>query len=146
MWIKNRTDRQRKGFTLIELMVVVAILGVLGLIVAQNLFPEVAKSTVTVAKTNIEILKNAVTRFRMDNHLKLPGSLEELLQPNENNLGNAYLEKEEDLLDPWGNPYVYSTMGSNFEIISLGADGMEGGEGENADISSKGKSATSNPY
>lgn len=142
MWIRKNRKRT-PGFTLIELMVVVAILGVLGLIVAQNLFPEVAKSTVTVAKTNIEILKSAVTRYRMDNHLKLPGSLEELLQPNENNLGDPYLEKEEDLLDPWGNPYVYQIIGGrNFEIKSLGADGMEGGEGENADISSKGKSAT----
>lgn len=141
MWIrKNR--KQTQGFTLIELMVVVAILGVLGLVVARNLFPEVAKATRTTAKTNIEILKSEVTRYRMDNHLKLPGSLEELLQPNENNMGAPYLDKEEDLLDPWGNPYIYQVMGSSFEIKSLGADGMEGGEGENADISSKGKSAT----
>ena len=134
----GENDRKRKGFTLIELMLVVAILGVLGLVVATEIFPYFAKSQITVAKTNIDILKQAVEAYRMDNFLKLPSSLEELLQPNENHLNKPYIEKAEDLIDPWGNPYVYQVQGSDFEIISYGADGMEGGEGENADISSKG--------
>ncbi|MBU0755653.1 MAG: type II secretion system protein GspG, partial [Planctomycetes bacterium] len=65
--------------------------------------------------------------------------LEELLQPNENNMNQAYLEQEDDLIDPWGNPYIYTVLGNGFEILSMGADGMEGGENENEDISSKGK-------
>ena len=75
----------------------------------------------------------------MENNLKLPSSLEELLIPNENHLNRAYLEKDEDLIDPWGNPYEYNIMGNDFEIKSYGADGLEGGEGENEDLSSKGK-------
>ena len=130
--------RRARGFTLIELMLVVAILGVLGMVVATQIFPYFAKSQITVAKTNIDILKQAVEAYRMDNFLKLPSSLDELLQPNENHLNKPYIEKAEDLIDPWGNPYVYMVQGSDFEIISYGADGMEGGEGENADISSKG--------
>lgn len=142
----NGRKKQSPGFTLIELMVVVAILGFLGMIVATNIFPKLAKSQRTVAETNIEILKSAVEAYRMDNYLKLPGSLEELLEPNENNLNQPYLENEEDLLDPWGSPYVYNVLGNTFEIISLAADGMEGGENENEDISSKGKKKDSGYY
>jgi general secretion pathway protein G len=138
--------KKKKGFTLIELMVVVAILGFLGMIVATNIFPKLAKSQRTVAETNIEILKAAVEQYRMDNFLKLPGSLDELLQPNENNMNQSYLENEDDLLDPWGNPYMYTVLGSSFEILSLGADGLEGGENENEDISSKGKKRDTGYY
>ena len=132
--------RPARGFTLIELMLVVAILGVLGLVVAQNIIPYFAQSQQTVARANIETLSNAVKMYKMQNKLKLPGSLQELLQPNEFNMGEPYIEKEESLYDPWGNEYVFNLIGrSKFEIISLGADGMEGGEGEDADISSKGE-------
>ncbi len=136
--IKENRNENRKAFTLIELMVVVAILGVLGLVVATNIFPYFAQSQQTVAKTNIDTLKSTVEKFRMDNKLKLPSTLEELLQPNEFNLNEPYLEKEESLVDPWGNSYIYNIMGSKFEIISYGADGLEGGEGADMDISSLG--------
>lgn len=135
---KDGRKARSRGFTLIELMLVVAILGVLGMVVATEIFPYFAKSQVTVAKTNIDILKQSVEAYRMDNYLKLPSTLDELLQPNENHMNKPYIEKAEDLIDPWGNPYQYIVQGNDFEIISYGADGMEGGEGADADISSKG--------
>lgn len=139
--------KSAKGFTLIELMVVVAILGVLGLVVATNIFPYFAQSQHTVARTNIETIKASVEKYRLDNQLRLPSTLDELLQPNENNMNEAYLEKAEALIDPWGNPYVYNVMGSTkFEIISYGADGLEGGEGADKDISSLGEEGTTTGY
>lgn len=137
--IKMRTQKKRtKGFSLIELMLVVAILGVLGLVVARNVLPYFFQSQQAVAKTNIETLKSIVQSFHMENH-RLPESLDELLEPNEKHLNEPYIEKPEDLLDPWQNDYVYIINGSKFEIKSLGADGMEGGEGQDADISSLGE-------
>jgi general secretion pathway protein G len=139
MFSHRSSRKPLQGFTLIELMVVIAILGFLGMIVATNLFPKIAKSQITVAKANIQTLKSAVEEYRMDNNLKLPSSLQELLEPNENHMNQPYLESEDILYDPWNNEYEYTVLGSSFEIKSLGADGMEGGENENADISSKGE-------
>jgi general secretion pathway protein G len=138
--VKKDTKGQAKGFTLIELMVVVAILGVLGLIVAQNVLPYFTESQQTVAKTNIATLKSAVTTFKLKN-FRYPSSLDELLQPDEKFNNEPYLENEEALIDPWGNAYYYNPIGADgkFEIISYGEDGVEGGEGPAADISSRGE-------
>lgn len=135
--LKYRNSRSSKGFTLIELMVVVAILGVLGLVVATNVFPYFTKSQQTVAKTNITTLKAAVQTYRLHN-FRLPDSLNVLLEPNENNADEAYLESTDSLFDPWGNEFLYIVESSkSFEIKSLGSDNVEGGEGDARDISSK---------
>jgi general secretion pathway protein G len=99
--------------------------------------PRLANSKREVAEANVKTLTAAVESYRMDNNLRLPVSLEELLLPNENNMNEPYLESEDVLLDPWGNPYVYQVSGGNFLILSLGADGKEGGEEENGDIASR---------
>lgn len=135
----KRKRKASRGFSLIELMLVVTILGVLGLIVSTQIFPNLFRAQKQVAITNLELLKDAVEHYRMENKLKLPPTLDELLLPNENHLNRPYLDKEDYLYDPWGNPYEYNIMGNDFEIISYGADGLEGGEGENEDLSSKGK-------
>ena len=135
----KRRKIKRRGFSLIELMLVVTILGVLGLIVSTQIFPNLFKAQKTVAMTNIEMLKDVVEAYRMNNNLKLPPTLDDLLLPDENFANRPYLDKEENLYDPWGNRFEYIISGNDFEIKSLGADGMEGGEGENEDLSSKGK-------
>jgi general secretion pathway protein G len=133
----SRRMQSKRAFTLIELMVVVAILGVLGLVVATNVFPYFTQSQQTVAKTNIETLKAAVQKFKLDN-FRLPETLEVLLEPNEKNASEPYIEDYDMLLDPWENEYVYIVESkTKFEIKSLGADGVEGGEGEDVDISSR---------
>ena len=105
-----------------------------------NIFPYFKKSLKTVTKTNIDTLKATIQRYRFDN-LELPGSLQELLQPNENNSDEPYIEDSDILLDPWGNEFIYireqSELNESFEIKSLGSDNAEGGEGDAADISSK---------
>lgn len=91
----------------------------------------------TVARHDIDTLRDAVNHYFLENRLKLPSSLDVLLLPNENHLNRPYLKTDEYLTDPWGNPYVYVIMGNDFEIVSYGADGMEGGKGDNEDLSSK---------
>ncbi len=133
----KRNSKTSRGFTLIELMVVVAILGVLGMIVAKSVFPAFTKTQQTVARTNIETLKQAIQMYRLNNY-RIPDNLEILLEPDEKNAGESYLENADALLDPWGNPFFYTVeSGSRFEIKSLGRDYMEGGTGEDGDISSK---------
>ena len=129
--------RRQQGFTLIELMIVIAILGILATIVAKNFMPMLGKGKVAAAKTSIKSLKEAVTYYWQNNN-KLPESLDVLTQPDPNNFDEAYIDNSDALTDPWGNPYEYKVEGSRkFVIISYGADGMPGGEGEDADISSK---------
>ena len=93
---KRQRKRLNLGFTLIELMVVVAILGVLALIVAQNVLPYFTESQQTVAKTNISTLKNAVNAYRLK-HFRYPDSLDVLCQPDEKFNNEPYLENEEAL-------------------------------------------------
>ena len=125
------------GFTLIELMVVVAILAVLGLVVATNVFPYLTESRQVVARTNIETLKNAVLNYKMK-HYALPEKLHLLLEPDEKNADQPYLESKDLLYDPWERELHYIVFSSTeFEIKSLGADNAEGGDGEARDISSK---------
>lgn len=135
--LKNRNSRSTIGFTLIELMVVVAILGVLGLVVATNVMPYFTRSQQTVAKTNIDTLKATVQKYRLDN-FRLPDNLQILLEPNEHNADEPYLESTDILFDPWGNEFLYIVESSkSFEIKSLGSDNVEGGDGDARDISSK---------
>lgn len=132
------------GFTLIEIMVVVVILGVLVGLVAPNILGRVDTARVTAAQTDIETLGQALELYKLDNH-HYPSTdqgLEALItkptgSPEPRNWNSAgYLKKRSVPLDPWGNDYVYLSVanGSRFELYSLGADGREGGDGYNADI------------
>jgi general secretion pathway protein G len=122
------------GFTLIEIMVVIAIIGLLMTIVAPNVMRHFKEAQVTTTKSKMATVKQALDEYRMK-RTKLPDSLDVLLEPDDKNLGDAYLEQE-NIQDAWGNPFQYVKQGNKFDIISLGADGIEGGENEDADIHS----------
>ena len=134
-------NRQR-GFTLIEIMVVVVILAVLGALVVPNILGKVDKARVTAAQTDIKSIATALDLFRLDN-FKYPTTeqgLQALVkQPADPTITNypahGYLPTLPK--DPWGNPYTYVSPGSDgreFEITSYGRDGKPGGEGPDADI------------
>ena len=131
---KNPTQA-RRGFTLMELMVVIAILGLLVTMVAPNVWNVFKKGNVTTAKAQIKSIEGAIANYRL-NHNKVPDDLSELTMPDPDNFNDVYID--EIPVDPWGNPYEYNKMSnSKFELRSLGADGMPGGDGEDADIPEK---------
>jgi general secretion pathway protein G len=130
------------GFTLLELLVVVVIIGVLAGFVAPRYFGQVGKSEVNVARAQIDALEKALDQYRLDvGHY--PGKelgLKALVErpANEPKWNGPYLRKDVPL-DPWGKPYVYKIPGekSEIELLSYGKDGQPGGSGEAADISNR---------
>jgi general secretion pathway protein G len=133
-----------KGFTLIELMVVLVILGVLAAMIAPKIMDRPDEARIIAAKQDIATVIQALKMYRLDN-IRYPTTEQGLqalvtkpaISPiPENWKSGGYLEKLPK--DPWGNPYVYLNPGRNGEIdvISLGADGESGGEGTDADIGS----------
>lgn len=121
---------KERGFTLVELMVVIVILGLLATIVVINVMPAADRAAVTKARADIATLEQAVEIYRLDNQRYPTG--EEGLQAL---VAGEYVRRLPD--DPWGNPYSYSAPGREgrpFTIATLGADGREGGTGENEDI------------
>jgi general secretion pathway protein G len=128
-----RRKPRRNGFTLVELMVVIVIIGLLATVVMINVLPSQDRAMMTKARADIATLGQAMEMYRLDN-TRYPPSLEALAQPRAGG-GGAYVRNLPD--DPWGRPYQMATPGQNgspFDIVSLGADGTPGGEGENADI------------
>lgn len=130
----------QKGFTLLELLVVMVIIGLLVGYVAPKYFSQLGKSEVKVAKAQIEALGKALDMYRLDTG-HYPGSdagLQALVSKpaNEANWAGPYLAKGVPL-DPWGNAYVYRTPGTDgaeFDIISYGKDGKPGGNDQDADL------------
>lgn len=127
------------GFTLLELLVVVAIIGLLVGFVAPRYFGQIGKSEITTAKAQIDALEKALDQYRLDTgrYPSTEMSLNALVQrpQNEPKWNGPYLKKAVPL-DPWGKAYVYRAPGekSDFDLISYGKDGTPGGSGENADI------------
>jgi len=131
--------QKRKAFTLIELLVVIVIISLLAGLVAPRMFKHVSKAKWDLAKPKMTIIESAIERYALDCG-GYPDSLEALLiEPAglEDRWNGAYL-KASHLLDPWENPYIYIPEGQinpgSYDIVSLGADGVEGGEGDNQDI------------
>jgi general secretion pathway protein G len=137
-----RRDDSEAGFTLVELMVVIVILGLLTTIVAINVLPALGKGNEGKAKADIATIEQALEMYRLDT-MTYPSSTDGLqalvapppgmAQPERYRQG-GYIKRLPN--DPWGNPYRYAYPGQRgaFDVFSLGADGKEGGEGENADI------------
>lgn len=124
-----------RGFTLIELLIVIVILGLLASLVAPQMFSKVDSSKVKTAETQMKMLETSLNTYRLDMG-RYPEKLDFLLASDEPNWQGPYFPKEVPP-DPWGNDYVYKMPGDNgkpFTLLSLGADGREGGEETNADI------------
>ena len=134
--------RSNAGFTLLELLVVVVIIGLLAGFVAPRYFGQVGKSEVNVAKAQIDALEKALDQYRLDtgryptNELGLKALVER--PTDEPKWAGPYLRKDVPL-DPWGKPYVYRMPGEkgDYDLLSLGKDGQPGGNGEAADIANR---------
>ena len=136
-----RSTRDSRGFTLLEIMVVVVILGILAALVAPNVIRRIDDARVTKAKQDIRAYETALNLYRMDN-FRYPTTeqgLEALVkQPTDPNIKNwkqgGYIQNMRK--DPWGNDYQYISPGSHgdYDLFTLGADGQPGGEGPDADL------------
>jgi len=128
-------NERQSGFTLIEILVVMAIIGMLAVMVAPNIFRQQAGAQRDAAMANISTLSAALDIHRLDAG-EYPDSLDGL---QVNHSGRAswngpYLRRDVPL-DPWNNEFVYDADGREFTLLSYGADGEQGGEGDDADIS-----------
>ena|SRR5690554_5978294 len=138
---QNNTGRQR-GFTLIELLVVLVILGLLMSVVGPRVMKYVGGAKSDTAKMQIEELSSALDMYHLEvgRYPSQNEGLRALIEqpPGATRWKGPYLRKSSIPQDPWGNDYVYRMPGQHgpFDLISLGADGQPGGEGEDADIGS----------
>lgn len=135
-----RTLLRNQGFTLIELLVVLAIIGLLAGLVGPQVMKHLGESKTKAARLQIEELASALDMYRLDVGRYPTGDegLQALVEPSASarNWNGPYLRKKKMPLDPWNNPYHYAMPGQHgkFDLYSLGADGSEGGEGEDQDI------------
>ena len=137
--MERRRKRREEGFTLVEILIVVIIIGLLAALVGPKLFGKVSGAKLKAAKAQIELFGTALDTFRLDLG-RYPTAEEGLKALREKPSGTEgwqgpYLPKEIPV-DPWGRPYVYKSPGDHgdYDLLSYGLDGAEGGEAENQDI------------
>ncbi len=129
MSVKRPSRSQRQtGFTLIEVLVVIVILGILAAVIVPNIMDKPGEARITKAKADIRAIESALNIYRLDKH-NYPTTDEGLAI-----LAGKYLPRLP--IDPWDHPYLYLFPGvhSEIDIYTLGRDGVEGGDGEDADI------------
>jgi general secretion pathway protein G len=136
----TRGQRTRRGFTLIEAIVIIVILGVLMAVIGPRLIGRVGQSKQAVAQTNAASLATATKLFITDHGMPEAGADIKILWTKPSNVTGdykPYVDSEDALKDPWGNLYILRIPAQHnvdFDIVSYGADGVEGGTEENADI------------
>lgn len=145
----SRTPRSRRGFTLVEMLVIIAVIAVLAAVVAPEIFRNVSDARAGSARQQIEIFATALDAYRLDNH-RYPTTeqglaalrVEPAVGERPPRWRGPYLRRAVPD-DPWGRPYVYQAPGrvnpASYDLYSLGRDGREGGEGEDADVTSWGE-------
>ena len=140
-----RNPKRRTGFTIIEIMVVAVILAMLATFIIPSIGKKFGKAKANIARAKMSRAESALEEFRMDcgRYPTDSEGLDVLLAAPadlEGKWDGPYV-KESEMLDPWNNRYIYVAEGTvnpgSYDIVSLGADGQEGGEGENADIVNK---------
>ena len=136
---QNSAFKEHGGFTLLELLVVMVIIGLLAGYVGPKYFGQIGKSETKVARAQLDALEKALDQYRLDTgHYPAPESgLAALIQkpPNEAKWDGPYLKKIVPM-DPWGRPYIYKVPGEHgeYDLVSYGKDGQPGGTGEASDI------------
>jgi general secretion pathway protein G len=135
--------RRRSGFTLIEILVVIVVIAILATLVAPNVFQHVGSAKSATAKSQIEMLSTTLDAYRLSNGAYPSteqglGALYERPAIDPPATWNGPYLRKPVPLDPWGNAYIYVYPGeqnpNGFDLYSLGADGLPGGDGENADV------------
>ncbi len=135
----QKTLSGKQGFTLIEILIVMVILGLLAALVGPKMFGKVGKSKQKAAKAQISLLETSLDTFRLDMG-RYPTSDEGLealrTKPADSKKWDGPYIPKKVPLDPWGNPYEYQCPGEHgeYDLTSFGADGTAGGEDENKDI------------
>jgi general secretion pathway protein G len=135
---REKRRQMEKGFTLIEILVVMVIIALLASLVAPRLFPKLGKGKQATAKAQIELLGQALDQFRLDTG-RYPSTQEGLnalvTNPNIENWDGPYLKKALPN-DPWGKSYIYQCPGTHgeYDLLSYGRDGAQGGDGEDKDV------------
>lgn len=134
--MSNHSNSSRtSGFTMIELLIVIVILGLMASLVAPNFFKQLGTAERGIAVTQMNAFETALDTYRLDMG-RYPEKLEDLLKSDSPRWDGPYLPKDIPM-DPWGNPYVYSMPGENgkpYSLKSYGADGKPGGTDDNEDV------------
>jgi len=138
----KQLKRNGKGFTLVELLIVIMVISLIATIVAPRLFRGLGQAKRDIAKAKMAIIEDALLKFYSDCE-RYPDDSEGLdalivAPPDLEDKWNGRYLKPSEILDPWGNPYIYVAEGQinpgSYDLISLGADGQDAGEGDNEDI------------
>lgn len=139
--MNRRIKTHAGGFTIIEVIVIVVIIGVIAAVVAPRLIGRIGQSKQAIAKSNASNLASQINLFRADHGALEDGATIDILFERPSNVAEdkyePYVQSAESLMDPWGRKFVLRLPGvknRDFDVVSYGADGEEGGEGENADV------------